>query len=276
MSDEASREQGIVADTIGTAGTARDVMHLTRDDYHVIRPEDFGAPGLWARESIGPFVSIEALGEFVTVHDSRFDPGKGIGHHPHRGMERLFYILEGGVDHDDALNRITGHMGTGDLGILTEGQRGMIHSERNHHDDVATRAYILVYPTEPTPPTASFDAIRDADCPRVETAPGVVTKQVVVDGSDRLHGDLRQLADHDVDAEASFHIELAAGEAGLIFVVDGEIGVRTADREVDGVATDHTLLLAPLDAARRVTLTTREPSRILHAVTGPGYGLRRR
>jgi redox-sensitive bicupin YhaK (pirin superfamily) len=271
-------EESIVAETMATTDATPDVVHLTPDDYHVIRPEDFGSPGLWARESIGPLVPVEALGELVTVHDSRFDPGKGIGHHPHRGMERLFYILEGGVDHDDALNRITGHMGTGDLGILTEGRRGMIHSERNHHDDVATRAYIFVYPTDPTPPVASFDAIRDGACPRIDAAPGVVTKQIIADGDDRLHGDLRHLADHVADAAASFAIDLDAWEAGLIFVVDGEIAVRDPDDgwKVDGVARDHTVLLAPVDRARGVRITAQEPSRVLHAVTGRGLGLRRR
>ncbi|CAN5158865.1 hypothetical protein BH20ACT9_BH20ACT9_11470 [soil metagenome] len=151
--------------------TAIAPLHLTPDGYHVIGPDDFGLPGLWARESVGPWGPVQAIGPLVTVHDSRFDPHKGIGHHPHRGMERLFCILEGSVDHDDALNHITGHMGTGDLGVLTEGRRGMIHSEWNHGDGPA-RAYILVYPTDPMPPTASFDAVRHAEAPRAYPARG--------------------------------------------------------------------------------------------------------
>lgn len=253
-------------------------VHLTPDDYHTIRPEDFGAPGLYARESVGPFVEIEALGELVTIHDSRFDPGKGIGHHPHRGMERLFYIVEGGVDHDDALNSITGHMGTGDLGILTEGRRGMIHSEWNHHDDIATRAYILVYPTEPTPPTAAFDAIRDDECERIEPAEGVRTKLVVDGGSDRLHGDLRRFTDTEIEHGASFDVELAPEEAGVVFVLDGGVTMTTTEGEqvADGVGTDHTVLLPPADSVRGLRIEADQASRVIHAVTGPGFGFRRR
>lgn len=256
---------------------ATEPIHLTPDDYHVIRPEDFNAPGLQARESIGPFVDVEALGPLVTVHDSTFEADRGIGHHPHRGMERLFYILEGTVDHDDALNHITGHMGTGDLGILTEGRRGMIHSEWNHSDGRA-RAYIFVYPTDPTPATASFDAIRDDDSAREDPAPGVVAKRVVERGSGRLRGDLRVLTDSTVEEGAAFDVELDAGEAALIFVVEGAVEVRRGDGEVatKDVGRDHTVLVPPTDAQCQLRVVAREPARVLHAVTGPGFGLRRR
>lgn len=256
--------------------TTADLIHLAPDDYHVIGPEDFGAPGLWARESVGPFASVQALGTLVTVHDSRFDPGEGIGHHPHQRMERLFYILEGGVDHDDSLNDIQGHMATGDLGILTEGRRGMVHSERNHEDDVATRAYILVYPTDPTPPTASFDAIRDQEVARTETDVGVRVKAVVDGGDERLHGDLRRFLDVELDEGARLELDLDRDEAGLLFVVDGSVTVETDGTTLERAGQDHTVLMPPFDHARAVQVTAQRAGRVLHAVTGRGAGLRRR
>lgn len=75
---------------------------------------EFGMPGLVAIESIGPFVEHAIVGPILTIHDSTLAPGLGIGHHPHRGNERLFYILRGEIRHDDSLNRITGVMGEGD------------------------------------------------------------------------------------------------------------------------------------------------------------------
>lgn len=252
--------------------TATDLLHLTPEDYHVIRPEDFGAPGLEARESVGPFVPVQAVGTLVTVHDSRFEADRGIGHHPHQGMERLFYILEGTVDHDDALNHITGHMGTGDLGILTEGRRGMIHSEWNNSDGPA-RAYIFVYPTDPLPATASFDAIRDADAPRVQVAPGVEAKQVVTRDIDRLHGDLRELNDLTLAAGASTDVVVDADEAGLVFVVDGSVQAEE-DGDLRRLDREHTLLVPPGPQPRLLRLSTEEPARVLQAVTGQGFGLR--
>ncbi|MDP8977499.1 MAG: pirin family protein [Actinomycetota bacterium] len=258
--------------------TATAPAHLTPDSYHVIGPDDFGVPGLWARESVGPWGPVEAFGPLVTVHDSRFDPRRGIGHHPHRGMERLFYILEGAVDHDDALNHITGHMGTGDLGILTEGRRGMVHSEWNNGDEPA-RAYILVYPTDPTPATASFDAVRDAEAARVSPAPGVITKQVVERGGNRLRGDVRELTDSSLEGEAALEVRLRSDEAGLVFVVDGRVDVHAEDWAGSGPARmggEHTALVPPVPRPRELRLVAREPSRVLHAVTGPGFGVRRR
>lgn len=267
---------------VDVTATATATMHLTPDGYHVIGPEDFGAPGLWARESVGPWGPVEAIGPLVTVHDSRFDPHRGIGHHPHRGMERLFYILDGSVDHDDALNHITGHMGTGDLGILTEGRRGMIHSEWNHGDGPA-RAYILVYPTDPTPATASFDAVRDAEAPRVNPAPGVVAKQVVRRGDERLRGDVREIGDSSLEEEAALEVRLRPDEAGLVFVIEGRVDVRADVGAEDGAGsgpvrmrTGHTLVVPPAPRPRELRLVGGGPSRVLHAVTGPGFGVRRR
>ncbi len=257
--------------------TTAAAIHLTPDDYHVIGPEDFGAPGLWARESVGPFADVQAVGTLVTVHDSRFDPGKGIGHHPHRGMERLFYILEGGVDHDDSFNEIQGHMGTGDLGILTEGQRGMVHSEWNHEDDEATRAYILVYPTDPTPPTAMFAAIRDGEAERTEPADGVSAK-VLVDGSDeRLHGDLRRFLDIEMVGGSTVRLDVERDEAALLFVLDGAIEVHEGDGTTVAAAVgeDHTVLVPPDGGPQALELLAEGAARVLHVVTGEGFGLRR-
>src|SRR5919106_1066183 len=109
---------------IGSANGFERAMATETRPYLVLRPEDhvvlgesdFGMPGLRAAEAIGPFVPIQASGPLITVHDSVVEARLGIGHHPHRLNERLFYIEEGQLDHDDALNGITGHMATGDVG----------------------------------------------------------------------------------------------------------------------------------------------------------------
>ena len=251
-----------------------DAIKLTPEQYHVFGPEDFGAPGLVAREAIGPAAEIVAFGPLVAVHDSTFEPHSGIGHHPHRGMERLFYILEGTVDHDDALNRITGHMGTGDLGILTEGQRGMLHSEWNNSPGKA-RAYIFVYPTDPTPPTAAFDAVRDAETPRLQPAPGVEVKQVI--GRDRrpLHGDLRELADVTLEEGSTYDTSVPPGEPALVFVIEGNVAVH-ANGTVHEANPRDTVLVPASAQEQRLNVEARAPSRVITAITGPGYGLVRR
>ena len=149
--------------------------------FHRLTELEFGMPGLVAIESVGPFVEVAKVGPFITIHDSFLGPGLGIGHHPHRGNERLFYILRGEIRHDDSLNGITGVMGEGDLARLTEGERGMLHREWNGRTDITTHAFILVYTPDAVPPipTASFDALPAADVPRVEEAPGIDTLELI-------------------------------------------------------------------------------------------------
>lgn len=246
------------------------MITLTSDDYAILDEDDFGVPGLVATELIGPFVRLNAVGPLIMVHDGVFEPRHGIGHHPHRYNERLFYILEGAVDHDDTLNQITGHMGTGDMGRLTEGQRGMLHKEWNNTDGRA-RAFILVYSTDPVPLMASFAVLRDRDAPRYEEAPGVSTKELVGSRATLpIHGDIRFFADTHMDAGSSLDENLKPDEGALLFPVEGEISVG----EEQGIIAAGGALVAPPDpTARSIRLVARAPSRVLRTIHGPGHGL---
>jgi redox-sensitive bicupin YhaK (pirin superfamily) len=248
--------------------TTTDVIVLTEGDYKVLDEDDFGVPGLVAHEWVGPFVDVEAIGPLIMVHDGIFDPRMGIGHHPHRFNERLFYILEGAVDHDDMLNGIQGHMGTGDLGRLTEGARGMLHQEWNNTDGRA-RAFILVYTTDPVPPRASFAALRDGEAPRYDEAPGIHTKELVGPKADLpLHGDVRLFTDTTIDPGAEMTFELHSGEGALLFPLDGEVDVDGERLRPEAMA-----LFPPRDGERRIAAGSAAGARVLRATFGPGHGL---
>lgn len=252
---------------VKTASKAQ-VLVLSKDDYAVLGERDFGVPGLVATELLGPFVELQASGPLIMVHDGVFEPRHGIGHHPHRFNERLFYILEGAVDHDDALNGIKGHMATGDLGRLTEGARGMLHEEWNNTDGKA-RAFILVYETRPVPEQASFALLADADAPRYEEAPGVTTKELVGPKAPlTVHGDIRLFTDSAMDSGAELTVELAAGEGALLVPLDGEIVIGDSS-----VVAGQTAIAPPADEARSFTVRAETPARLLRAVHGPGRGL---
>jgi redox-sensitive bicupin YhaK (pirin superfamily) len=244
------------------------LVHLTKDHYAVLDEDDFGVPGLVAHEIIGPFVNIHASGPLIMVHDGVFEPRHGIGHHPHRYNERLFYILEGAVDHDDAQNGITGHMATGDMGRLTEGITGMLHKEWNNTDGQA-RAFILVYETDPTPETASFLPLRDADTPRFEESQGVTTKELVGPNVNfPVNGDIRLFTDSTMLSGSILTTEIAPGEGALVFPIDGEI-------EVGGgplLSADDTLLVPPTPHEHTLVLGAATDARVLRAVHGPGRG----
>ena len=259
----------------GAAAGARAVdglyIVLTERDYRVLGPADFGAPGLVAIESLGPFVDIQASGPLITVHDSTIDPHLGIGHHPHRHNERLFYILAGELDHDDALNGIRGHMDAGDVGQFVEGRRGMVHSEWNHGDAPA-HAYILVYTTDPIPEQTDFRVLKDADAPRYDEGVGVHTKELVGPRSGlHVHGDVRRFTDSQMQPGSTLALSLGDGEGGLLSIRTGRI--RLDGRDINAGAT---VLAPPARGARRLTLEAIEPARVLRVVHGPGHGFIRR
>ncbi|TMD58801.1 MAG: hypothetical protein E6I87_10980 [Chloroflexi bacterium] len=248
-----------------------DYLVLGPEDYRVLGPAEFGAAGLLAVESIGPYVDIQACGPLVTVHDSTIEPHLGIGHHPHRYNERLFYMLAGSLDHDDMLNGIRGQMGRDELGRLTEGRRGMIHSEMNNGDETA-HAFILVYATDPLPERASFALLSDAEAPRFEEGDGVSTKELVGPGSPlRVHGDVRRYLDSVLDPEAAVSLSLGADEGALLWVERGVVAV--GDREL---ARGYTLIVPPGEGQRLISVRAREASRVLRVIFGHGYGLVRR
>jgi redox-sensitive bicupin YhaK (pirin superfamily) len=252
-----------------TTTAVRPFVLLGPRDHVVLGESDFGMPGLRAVEAVGPFVSIQAVGPLITVHDSVIDAGLGIGHHPHRFNERLFYIEQGQLDHDDALNQITGHMDTGDVGQFTEGRRGMIHSEWNH-GDVDTHAYILVYSTDPVPEQTAFNALRHADAPRYHEAGGARTKELAGPRSPlRVHGDVRLFTDSELDPGAGLALDLTPGEGGLASVRHG--GMRVEGAEEDLTPGD-TLVVPPADERGTVRLRAEQPTRALRVVFGPGHG----
>lgn len=252
------------------AETARDYLLLEPEDHAVLGEEQFGMPGLIAVEAIGPFVAVQASGPLITVHDSVIEAGLGIGHHPHRFNERLFYIEQGELDHDDARNGITGHVEAGDVAQFTEGRRGMVHSEWNH-GSTDTRAYILVYSTDPVPEQTAFNALRDADAPRYEEGSGVRTKELVGSGSPlRVNGDIRLFSDSQLEAGATLLVEMGPGEGGLVSVREGGVLI-----EGDGglpLEPGQTLIAPPAERPRTIELRAEGPTRLIRTVYGPGHG----
>ena len=246
-----------------------DMLLLAPDDYIVLVEHDFGTAGLTATEIIGPFVPLQASGPLIMVHDAFVDADKGIGHHPHRYNERLFYLLEGSLSHDDALNGITGVMSKGDVARLTEGETGMLHKEWNDTGE-PTRAFILVYETQPLPVRASFAALRDADAPRYEEVPGVTTKELVGHRAGlAVNGDIRFFADSALHAGSHLTFDLDAGQGALIYPLEGDLTVG-GDTPL---APGNTLIVPSNDKPRRVELSATRASRLLRVVHGPGRGL---
>lgn len=70
------------------------------------------------------------FGPLRVLIESRIDPNEGFSEHPHRHAEILSYVTEGTLRHRDS-NGHTADIGTGDMQLISAGQRGMLHRETN-------------------------------------------------------------------------------------------------------------------------------------------------
>ncbi|MGH2429032.1 MAG: pirin family protein [Candidatus Limnocylindria bacterium] len=213
-----------------------DLQIVGAESFFRVGQAQFGMPGLIAIESVGPFMEIANIGPFLMIHDAHMDPDKGIGHHPHRTNERLFYIIRGQIEHDDALNGIRGTMHEGDLARLTEGERGMLHQEWNGRSDVTTHAFILVYTpdVEPPIPVASFNALRASTVPVVAEADGVATKQLIGGSSEfsASNSAITGFFDSSLEADATLDIAMPPSEGLILYPIEGAVRLVEAGAEL--------------------------------------------
>jgi hypothetical protein len=145
----------------------------------------------------------------------------------------------------------------------------MVHSEWNH-GDADTRAYILVYTTDPIPERTAFNALRDADAPRYEEAAGARTKELVGPRSPlKVNGDIRLFSDSQLETGALLTLELASGEGGLASVREGRVGL---EEENEDLIPGATLLVPPADEPRTLRLRAAQPTRLIRVVHGSGHG----
>lgn len=63
------------------------------------------------------------------INEDRVQPGRGFGTHPHRDMEIVSWVLEGGLAHRDSMGS-HGEIRPGDVQRMTAGG-GVLHSEMN-------------------------------------------------------------------------------------------------------------------------------------------------
>jgi redox-sensitive bicupin YhaK (pirin superfamily) len=98
--------------------------------------------------SFGDYYDPERMhyGPLRVVNDDIIDGHQGFPKHPHKDMEIISYVVEGGLSHGDSM----GHEETvyrGEVQYMSAGT-GVYHSEYNHGDDPVRLFQIWVMPDE--------------------------------------------------------------------------------------------------------------------------------
>jgi redox-sensitive bicupin YhaK (pirin superfamily) len=165
------------------------------------------------------------------INDDRVAPGQGFGRHPHRDMEIVSYVLEGGLEHKDSTG--TGSVITpGDVQRMSAGT-GVFHSEYNASktEQVHFLQIWIMPESRGIPPSYEqkrFEAEEKTGRLRIVASPDGR------DGSVTLHADAAIYAGLLRAGEAA-ELPLAAGRHAWVHVARGKAKVNGRDlSEGDG------------------------------------------
>lgn len=203
----------------------------------VVQPDDFAATS-----------------PFLLMAEDWFSPPAGFPDHPHRGMQTVTIVLEGGLEHRDHTGA-HGVLGAGDIQWMTAG-RGVVHSEMPGEKGVHSLQLWLNLPASDKMSSATYRDQRAADTP-AKQGPGYEVRVYAGRFEDlqHPHGSLWPLTllDVRVQGEKRIEIEVPAGYRSFLYVVSGHGRIEGDDTAI----TDEDVVWfkpAPSNASERTVL----------------------
>ncbi len=156
------------------------------------------------------------------INEDKVAPGGGFGRHPHRDMEIITYVLEGGLAHKDSMGNGS-TISPGDVQRMTAGT-GVLHSEFNHsRSDLVHLLQIWIMPEkedlEPSYEQKNFPAAEKLNRLRL------LASRDARDGSVKIHQDVSLYAGI-LENGKSVRYELKPGRNAWLQVARGEVKVN--------------------------------------------------
>jgi redox-sensitive bicupin YhaK (pirin superfamily) len=171
-----------------------------------------------------------ATSPFLLMAEDWFAPPAGFPDHPHRGMQTVTFVLEGGLEHRDHTGA-HGKLGEGDVQWMTAG-RGVIHSEMPGPIGVHSLQLWLNLPAAQKMAQASYRDQRRDDTP-VRKTDGYEARVYAgkLGGIEHPHSSLWPLELVDVSARSNQEVpmEILPGYRGFMYVLTGSARVLPED-----------------------------------------------
>jgi redox-sensitive bicupin YhaK (pirin superfamily) len=176
------------------------------------------------------------------INEDRVQPGQGFPTHPHRDMEILTYVLEGGLEHRDSLG--TGSViRPGDMQRMTAGT-GVLHSEFNASKDALVHFLQIWIVPEKRSLQPGYEQ-KTFTTPELAGRLRLIASRQGSDGSVTVHQDVRLYAARLAAGDRVVHA-LTPGRHACLQVARGKVRLNGIDLEAgDGAAvSDETALTA--------------------------------
>ncbi len=204
--------------------------------------EDFGWTDNWMTFSFSEYRDPQWMnfGPLRVIVENHIQPRTGFPTHPHRDMEIVTYVSAGTLTHEDSFGHKAG-VTAGEMQAISAG-RGMVHSERNVHDEVEHNLQIWLVPDRRG---ADFAYHQLKFTP--EERQGRFRLYVSPDGGDGsmpINADARIFAGLFREGDRVGH-DLDAGHGAWVQVVHGRVAVAGVSlEEGDGVGVTNATRLA--------------------------------
>lgn len=170
---------------------------------------------------------------FLLMAEDWFAPPAGFPEHPHRGMQTVTIVLEGGLEHRDHTGA-HGVLEAGDIQWMTAG-RGVVHSEMPAASGVHSLQLWLNLPASQKMSAATYRDQRGADTP-VKKGPGYEVRVYAGRHAElqHPHGSLWPLTLLDVRLQGEKRVELVVppGCRAFLYVVSGSGRIEGDDTPV--------------------------------------------